>query len=67
MAAQRAGLPTTVEGFRGHALYCLKRHITKYQVWGGGCRAAHPGNVCRGNEGEMGGLGFVDSAVYCLL
>jgi hypothetical protein len=31
-AQQAAGPPTTVEGFKGHPLYVLQRHITKYQV-----------------------------------
>jgi xeroderma pigmentosum group C-complementing protein len=31
-AQQAAGAPTTVDGFKGHPLYVLQRHITKYQV-----------------------------------
>jgi len=39
-AQQAAGAPTTVEGFKGHPLYVLERHITKYQV------GAHAQGLC---------------------
>lgn len=35
-AVHKQGVPRTIEGFKGHALYVLKRHIGKYQVSGGG-------------------------------
>ena len=31
-ASQMLGLPTSLEGFKTHPLYILKRHLTKYQV-----------------------------------
>jgi hypothetical protein len=31
-AAHRRGVPNTIEGFKGHSLYVLQRHISKYQV-----------------------------------
>jgi len=31
-AVQRSGMPTSMAGFKGHPLYFLDKHITKYQV-----------------------------------
>lgn len=38
-------LPTTIEGFKNHKEFVLKRHITKYQILVPGCKAhgAHKG------------------------
>ncbi|GFR39968.1 hypothetical protein Agub_g498, partial [Astrephomene gubernaculifera] len=45
-AVQLAGLPTSVEGFKGHPAYVLKRHIGKYE-------ALHPGTAPLGlHRGE---------------
>ena len=41
-ASQMLGLPTSLEGFKTHPLYILKRHLTKYQVKEGRGAAARP-------------------------
>jgi xeroderma pigmentosum group C-complementing protein len=35
ITAQLAGLPSSIDGFKGHPLYVLGRHVGKYQVGGG--------------------------------
>ncbi len=43
--AETSALPTTIEGFKNHREFVLKRHINKYQVLVPGCTAhgAHKG------------------------
>ena len=45
VAAETSAVPATIEGFKNHKDFVLKRHITKYQVLVPGCKVygAHKG------------------------